>query len=108
MADNEGLDLSKVVNLIMDNPRLIEEISSLAKANKSSTSAPVESKTAEESETKAEESPAPAVTYTEAKPKKSRRGELLGAMKPYLSVERAKALDSVLTIAEILDLMKEK
>jgi hypothetical protein len=29
-------------------------------------------------------------------------------MKPYLSSERAKALDSVLTIAEILDLMKER
>lgn len=108
MAENEGLDLSKVINLIMENPKLIEEISSLAKGNKIAEDTNTESESAEVRGTQITEASAPAVTYTEPKPKKSRRGELLGAMKPYLSDERAKALDSVLTIAEILDLMKER
>ena len=108
MAENEGLDLSKVINLIMENPKLIEEISSLAKGNKTAEDSPADLKSNEAKETQVAEVPTPAVTYTEPKPKKSRRGELLGAMKPYLSDERAKALDSVLTIAEILNLMKER
>ena len=31
MSEKEGLDISKVVGLIMENPALIEQISALAK-----------------------------------------------------------------------------
>lgn len=108
MAENEGLDLSKIVGLIMENPKLIEEISNLAKNGSDTTSEPQMPVEAEKKEPQASENATPAVTYADTKPRKSRRNELLCAMKPYLSSERAKALDSVLTIAEILDLMKER
>ena len=106
MAENEGLDLSKIVNLIMENPKLIEEISNLAKNEKPTS--PEAEESISESNNNSAENIAAVDTYTTQKPRKSRRVELLGAMKPYLSDERAKALDSVLTIAEILDLMKER
>ena len=37
---------------------------------------------------------------------KARRAQLLGALKPYVSGERAKAIDSMMSIAEILEVMK--
>ena len=108
MAENEGLDLSRVVSIIMENPKLIEEISALAKGNLESDR---EKKQIEESSplTPASKDVASAATtYTEPRPKGNRRGDLLGAMKPYLSKERAKAIDSMLSIVEILDMMKER
>ena len=108
MAENESLDLSRVVSLIMENPKLIEEITALARSDKASA---VEEAT-EPSAKVPESPPAEAVeavsTYPENRPRKSRRNELLGAMKPYLSKERSKAIDSMLTIADILDMMKER
>ena len=108
MAENEGLDLSKIVNLIMQNPKLIEEISALAKNYQNTSTELSEMTPAEKKEAPSDEAVVKNDTYALPKPKRSRRGELLSAMKPYLSNERAKALDSVLTIAEILDLMKER
>ena len=103
MSDSEGLDLSKVVNLIMENPHLIEEISKLSKSSESTEkpSPPAE-------ETAVAETPPPETTYTRTDTRGSKRHELLSAMKPYLSKERAKAIDSMITIADILGLMKER
>ena len=39
---------------------------------------------------------------------KKRRSELLSALKPFLSNERAKAIDSMITIADILEVMKAR
>ncbi len=108
MAENESLDLSRVVNLIMENPKLIEEISAMAKSDRDSK---VEE--APEAPVEIQESPPPETveavnTYGSERPRRSRRNELLGAMKPYLSKERAKAIDSMLTIVDILDMMKER
>ena len=108
MAENESLDLSRVVNLIMENPRLIEEISALAKGGGATETKKNEKDEEARTEVITKEEPASASTYTEARPQRSRRGELLGAMKPYLSKERAKAIDSMLTIVDILDMMKER
>lgn len=107
MAENEGLDLSKVVSLIMENPKLIEEISALAKSEKGKndeTDTPPTLVTEEPTVEIAKVDD----TYKAARGGKSRRNELLCAMKPYLSQERAKAVDSMLTIVEILDLMRER
>ena len=102
MSESEGLDLSKVVNLIMENPHLIEEISKLAKGGDTpdASTAPTE-----------ETAGAPTQPREATYPKPDSRGkrhELLSAMKPYLSKERAKAIDSMITIADILGLMKER
>ena len=92
----------------MENPRLIEEISNLAKGGQNLQSNAESPPEVSEKAAEVTVSDEPTVTYADIKPRKSRRSELLSAMKPYLSSERAKALDSVLTIAEILNLMKER
>jgi hypothetical protein len=92
-------DLSKIINLIMQNPQLIQEISELAssdEANEATTPTPVGT----------EEVLAPA-----DEPKRdmrSHRHELLSAMKPYLSEKRRGALDSMESILDIIDVMIKK
>lgn len=102
----ETPDIGKIIQLIMENPSLVEEISRLASSDS-------ESKTSEAS---AEPSP-PAVEMTEATPPptvrteapaRAKRAQLLGALKPYVSAERAKAIDSMISVAEILDMMKAR
>ena len=39
---------------------------------------------------------------------RSKRSELLDALKPYISNERKKAIESFVTIAEILEVMRAK
>ena len=105
-------DLSRVINLIMENPALIEEIAALAKKDDAreeteSTAPPV-------AEAEAVSASVPTATgerisEVAAVPRgRSTRNELLGALKPYLSNERAKAIDSMMTIADIFDMMREK
>jgi hypothetical protein len=94
-------DLSRIVNLIMQNPELIEQISALA------NSEPKETPESEEAsaEVIAEE------TISQPAPKRdmrSHRHELLSAMKPYLSEGRRSALDSMSSILDIIDVMSHK
>ena len=97
MSEKESLDISRVVSLIMENPQLIEQISALAKQDASSPP-----------EEKAEEAkPVAADTYNPVSAR-GERARLLGALKPYVSSERAKAIDSVISIADILDVMRSR
>ena len=109
MSENQGLDISRVVSLIMENPALIEQISNLARSSASDTTdiPPIK----EESEPAVENTPTPASaepTYLPPQHQQTDRARLFGALKPYVSKERAKAIDSMLTIAEILDMMKAR
>ncbi len=97
-------DLGKIVQLIMENPGLIEEISKLASPDTQSEPASEAPRPALE-EVKATETVTPALPATQAKPN---RTELLGALKPYVSAERAKAIDSMISVAQILDMMKAR
>lgn len=104
MAD--GNDLSKIVSLIMENPHLIEEISNLAKGSKTETEQIDEAKQASE-DISAQDRPASAPIFNQrVHPGGKNRSQLLGALKPYVSLERAQAIDSMLSIVEILDAMK--
>ena len=98
MADS---DLSRIVNLIMENPALIEEIKGLASGGAGS-----------EKREEPKEEPAPIEerenAQIEADLPKVRRRELLCALKPYVSEKRSRAIDSMLTIVEILDVMRSK
>ena len=109
MNENQGLDIGKVVSLIMENPALIEQIANLAKSKDSPT---IAEPTAQEETTKPAESPPIQVSSEPTYAQKPRgvqdRARLFGALKPYVSEERAKAIDSMLTIAEILDMMKAR
>ena len=104
MSEGSTPDLSRIINIIMENPRLIEEIAALAKSGEQS-SEPVAEKEAVAEAPRVEAVAAPTVQRTAVA---GRRGELLGALKPYLSTERAKAIDSMMTIAGILDAMKAR
>lgn len=105
MSDSSGLDVSKVISVLMENPALIAEISSLVKKEtdtKPVESAPVASeKTVETNET------SPTVTLPQ-EALRTNRAQLLGALKPYLSESRAKAIDSMMTIADIIGMMKTR
>ena len=95
----------KVRSEIMENPALIEQISNLAKGSDRS-----EQKNDVENEivSNATESDNQVATVANNIPRTSNRSQLLGALKPYVSKERAKAIDSMLAIADILDMMKAR
>ena len=108
MSDQENLDIGRVVGIIMQNPQLIEQIASLAKGQNEIAKA---KPTAEEAiEGKADSEPASAeiATSSPAISEKLNRAQLLGALKPYVSKERAKAIDSMISIADILDMMRTR
>lgn len=109
MSEQENIDLSKVIGLIMENPALIEQISSLAR--QSSTEQKIEEPpkaTEEVAVLKEDTEPKAEPTYSPIISQRNNRAQLLGALKPYVSKERAKAIDSMISIADILDMMKAR
>ncbi len=102
-------DLSGIINLIMENPELIEKIKSLA-----DSSAENEKKAIPKSESYIEEKlPPPSenatrVASSDVSDTKIRRRELLRALKPYLSPERGEAIESMLRISDVLEIMKDR
>ncbi len=101
MADT---DISRVVSLIMENPKLIEEIKGLVEKD-SGTESPAGAKEPEPMPARTE---APLEISNPEMRHKKRRQDLLSALKPYISDERRKAVESFVTIADILDMMREK
>lgn len=93
-------DLSRIVGLIMENPSLIAEIKALADGEEREAAKPTGKKEEPESET-------PTMIEANAPPRSKRR-ELLSALKPYLSEERCKAVDQMISLGEILDMMRNK
>ena len=102
MSDG-GIDIAKVVSLIMENPRLIEEISAMAKKEATPEEPPPKEIEAPDERTA---EPAAHQVASSVAPSGRNRSRLLGALKPYVSKDRAQAIDSMLTIVEILDAMK--
>ena len=107
-------DLSKIVEVIMQNPELITTISSLITSSSESTqnqSDDETAKTSEAPETEAVASPItppsrPIAVATDPQGARSPRRELLGALKPYLSDSRRAAIDSMISISDVLSMMK--
>lgn len=97
-------DISKIISVLMENPDIIERISSLMKSEGKESAdgaAPVSKDVAvPESEIKASTEPTPDNSRTR------RRSQLLHALKPYVKSERAQAIDSVIAIADIIDMMR--
>ena len=109
MSEQEGLDIGRVIGLIMENPKLIEEISNLAKqGEKSAPQASESGDNARQVEAPIEKpTPASAPISTTAS-HRSDRTQLLNAFKPYLSSERARAIDSMISIVDIIDMMRAR
>ena len=107
-------DLSKIVEVIMQNPELITTISSLITSSSDSTEVHADDNaeaTREAPSSEAVASPINAqakasATPTEPHSARSPRRELLGALKPYLSENRRAAIDSMITISDVLSMMK--
>lgn len=110
MSDQENFDIGKIVGIIMENPQLIEQISNLARQNGNSPATAQEEQSlqekAEPQEKTATASAEP--TYSAHNTARGNRAQLLGALKPYVSGERAKAIDSMISIADIIDMMRSR
>ena len=95
MAD--GVDLGKMVSMIMENPSLMAELSRMA------------SGTNEQDESVSEEAkPLPVAAAPEevrSTGKRERRHRLMGAIREYLSEPRAKAVDTMMNLFDIIDLV---
>ena len=91
-------DLGKIVGMIMENPELIE---SIRKMGENADTKPADKK-------EAEEAPAVAEAPRISRPAPSKRSELLHALSGFLSPERQKALESMISVASVLDTMKSK
>lgn len=99
-------DLSKIVSMIMENPKLVEEIRDMvSKSEKADDSTDV---TVSENEKAAAPPPEASETSTYAKSHSSKRNDLLRAMRPYLSEKRGSAIESMITIADILFTIRDK
>ena len=104
MSESSIGDLSKIVSLIMENPKLIEEISNLAKGESEAQ----KSEEARQGEVQTAQSAPVSSTGIVSHRDPSSRTKLLGALKPYVSEGRASAIDSMLSIAEVLEMMKAR
>ncbi len=99
MADTP--DLARIVNMIMENPSLVAQISAMANGT------PADKPKEEIHEVEGEET-APVTAEVSTAPRSSNRARLLGAMKPYLSRERGQAIDTMISIAEILEISRRR
>ncbi len=112
-------DLSKIIGVIMENPELIGKIRSLAQNDadgKEAKADPAADEKAQESEavmkeTSDKDTKEASVLIKSGGAKESHREkrkhrELLCALKPYVSKERAKTIDTFVSVIEIVGLMK--
>ena len=104
---SESLDLSRVVSLIMQNPELISKISELASTPSSEQSEAEEEALPLSDEPTALQSEPVALPVREES-RHDRRSKLLSAMKPYLSAERSRTIDTMLTVIEMVDSIKRR
>ncbi len=101
-------DIAKVVSLIMQNPELLESIKGMmSDADKKDSepatdeSAPVHEDASEVIKLDGGRSPT-----DDRDGRRKRRNTLLLALKPYVSKSRARAIDTMMTIADMLDAVK--
>lgn len=99
-------DLSKIVSIIMENPKLVEEIREMVSKSEESVSSAEESREEAEDTIVAKATEVSSEATYKSAPQiishTSRRNELLRAMQPYVSKERSKAIESMITIADLL------
>ena len=91
------LELNKIVGMIMENPELVEKIKAMGKENSESTSEALNDASPPLLEN--------SIPYT---PRTSKRNELLRALQSFLSEERKKNLETMMTLADVLDTVRKK
>ena len=104
MSDAEKTpDLSKIISVLMENPDIIEKISSLAKTEAS----PKAEKNDKVIPERTEPTAATAEESNQSQ-RRDKRAKLLYAIKPYLEPKRQEAIDSMMAIADVLDNIKRR
>ena len=96
----EDKDIERLVRLIKEDPELLNRIKGISEEE--DEKAPSESKT----ENFKQSDEIINAFLPKQDEKRRRRGELLRAMKPYLSNERQAAIESMMTIADLVDIMR--
>ena len=89
---DNGNDLSKIIELIMKNPDIIEKIKDLKNESDAINHKSTETATN--------------ANGIHTQQNSSRRCALLSALKPYLSPKRGKAIETMLSAIEVMDLIK--
>lgn len=114
MSDS-GIDISKIVGLIMQNPEIIEKIRSLAEldSNEDDVEPTAKVDTGAASEQNEDDTEAKVLSEDDATAAAAihlnssrHRHDLLCALKPYVSKKRANAIDTALGIMEVIAVMK--
>ena len=109
-------DISKILGIIMENPEIIEKVKEMAQiGEKDRTKNETDTATAPAQTDMTEGLPESAPNETaevSAVPShnrdKKRRHDLLCAIKPYVSAERGRAIDTMLSVVEVLEIMKAR
>ena len=96
-------DIGSIVSMIMSNPALVEQIAGMAKSAQSE-----EANTEETVEITNPPTSEPRETPPLGGERRIHRVKLANAMKPYLSEGRRRAIDAMMSIADILDITREK
>ena len=101
-------DISKIIGIIMENPDIIEKIKALADENAAgkTTEASADTLPTVKEERGGEGEQRDTDSTYGKRNAKHRRRELLSALKPYVKSERAKAIDTMLSVIDVLDVMK--
>jgi len=105
-------DLSKIVSLIMENPGLVSEIQSLIKKDRGTeeTADSVDKDYDENVPTSLADSSEASVNAAAnlSLSRREKRARLFSGLKPYLSDERRRTVDTVLTFADMLEAVRGK
>ena len=96
-------DLSKVISLIMENPTLVEQIRNMVNSSEKAEESSAEKATEPESSVLPD---IERTTYSDVGA--ARRNELLRAIRPYLSEQRGRVIESMITISDILSISKKE
>ena len=91
------LELNKIIGMIMENPELVEKIKAMSKSSETSST-----------ETSEIPSTTHQVKIAPSSHGRSKRTELLRALETFLSEERKKSLETMITIVDVLDSVKSE
>ena len=102
-------DISKMISILMQNPDIIERVKALAeKTEDSKNFGTVDSTELLTESNKEDNNTANLKEESNVHTERDRRQKLLSAIKPYLSRERGKAIDTMLSVIEVFDIIKAR
>ena len=93
------LELNKIVSMIMENPELIAKIKAMGETKTENTVEEVAAESAGEP---------PKIEAPTFAPRRSKRNEILRSLESFLSEDRKKSLETMMTIADVLDSVRRK